>query len=140
MTIEGPERAEPGEPFEGAVGWQLAVAPARAVLRLAWRTAGAGIADEHVAVEIDVAGLPSAAPAASIADGPYRGAHAVDALAPGPLRAIDVRRFRLRAPPSPPSFKGSLIRLEWRLELEVDGASHVRPLVISPAAGPLELP
>lgn len=140
LRIEAPERVEPGEPFEGTVGWQLAAAPASAVLRLGWRTAGAGISDEHVALEVEVAGLPAAAAVAQIAAGPYRGAHAVNALAPGPLRATEVRRFRLRAPPAPPSFRGGLIRLGWRLELVVDGASCIRPLVISPAPGPLDLP
>ena len=140
LTIDAPDRVIPGEPFDGTVGWRLAHLPARAVLRLAWRTAGDGIPDQHVVEEMDVAGLPAAAPAESIADGPYRGSHAVDALAPGPLRATDVRRFRLRAPPYPPSFRGHLIRLEWRLELAVDAATVSRALVISPAPGPLELP
>ncbi len=140
LTIEAPDRVVPGEALEGTVGWQLADVPEAAVLRLAWRTSGAGIADEHVVEEVAVAGLPLADAGERVADGPYRGVHAVDALVPGPLRAADVRRFRLRAPPSPPSFRGTLVRLEWRLELDVDDARLARGLVISPVSGPIELP
>ena len=140
LTIEAPERAEPGEPFEGTVGWQLADAPASAVLRVVWRTAGEGVTDEHEAAAVEVSGLPAAGPRDVGSGGPYRGVQPADALAPGPLRPIDVRRFRLRAPPSPPSFRGRLVRLEWRLELVVDGATLVRRLVISPTSGAIELP
>jgi hypothetical protein len=141
LTIEAPERVAPGEPFDGTVGWQLAAAPASAVLRLAWRTAGAGVTDEHVVETVDVAGLPAAGAREVVAGDPYRGLQPVDALAPGPLRAIDMRRFRLRAPPSPPSFRGTLVRLEWRLELAVgDAGQVVRALVVSPLPHPIELP
>jgi hypothetical protein len=64
----------------------------------------------------------------------------VDALAPGALKASDARRFQLRAPLAPPSFRGALVRLSWRLELRVESASTSRPLVIAPARLPLELP
>jgi hypothetical protein len=76
----------------------------------------------------------------TVPEGPYRGAQVVDALAPRGLMAKGARRFQLRAPLAPPSFRGKLVRLSWRLELRVDSASTRRPLVIAPARVPLELP
>lgn len=140
LTIEAPERVAPGESFEGTVRWQLDAAPRAAELRLVWRTAGAGLIDEHVVETVDVAGLPAADPATAAAEGPYRGVQTIDALAPRPLAATDARRFRLRAPPSPPSFRGSLVRLAWHLELSADAASASRPITISPTATPIALP
>jgi hypothetical protein len=55
-------------------------------LRLVWTTAGAGLPDEHVVETVDIAGLPAADPAEAVAEGPYRGVQATDALAPGPSR------------------------------------------------------
>lgn len=140
LSIDAPDRIRPGDPLEGTVRWQMELAPAAVELRLIWRTAGAGNTDEHVVETVDAAGLPAADPTAMPAEGPYRGVQAVDALAPGPLRATDARRFRLRAPPSPPSFRGSLIRLDWRLELIAGEATAVHPLTLSPAGPPIQLP
>lgn len=139
LAIEAPERILPGEVFEGVVRWQLARAPEEAVLRLVWSTAGAGLTDEHVVETVDVATLPAADPAGAVAEGPYRGVGG-DALAPGPLEAKGARRFRLRAPPSPPSFRGSLIRLEWRLELAAGPDRAVHALTVAPGGAPIELP
>jgi len=140
VTIEAPDCVVPGEPFEGTVRWQLARAPRQVVLRLVWRTSGAGLTDEHVVETIDVAGLPSAVAADPVAEGPYRGVQSVDALAPGPLKATDARRFRLRAPPSPPSFRGSLIRLDWRLDLAAGPVTTTHQLTIAPGGHPIHLP
>jgi hypothetical protein len=140
LEIDAPDRVLPGDWFAGTVRWELAATPASASLRLVWRTAGAGARDEQAVEVVDVAALPSAEPTAAVGAGPYRGAQAIDALAPRPLAARDARRFRLRAPLAPPSFRGALIRLDWRLELAAGGATATRPLVISPAAAPLALP
>lgn len=140
LIIEAPDHVVPGELFEGTVRWELPAAPASAWLELAWRTAGAGLRDEQVVERVDVAALPAAAPQPALAEGPYRGVQALDALAPRPLAARDARRFRLRAPLSPPSFRGLLVRLDWRLALAVDTATATRPLLVSPAASPLSLP
>jgi hypothetical protein len=140
LAIDAPDAVVPGDLLEGTVRWQLAAAPRDAELRLVWSTVGAGLADEHVVETLDVAGLPAAAPAITVPEGPYRGAQVVDALAPGALKASDARRFQLRAPLAPPSFRGALVRLSWRLELWVESASTSRPLVIAPARLPLELP
>lgn len=140
LTIDAPDHVSPGETFEGIVRWHLSDAPDAALLRLVWRTAGAGITDEHVVDTLDVAALPTADPAAAAAEGPYRGVQTVDAFAPGPLKPSDARRFRLRAPPSPPSFRGSLISLSWHLELSAGPATATRPITISPTPAPLALP
>ena len=141
LAIEAPARVLPGELLEGVVRWQLERAPDAAVLRLSWTTAGAGLTDEHVVETVDIAGLPPADPTGAVAEGPYRGVQASDALAPGPLKARDARRFRLRAPPSPPSFRGSLIRLDWRLEVVAGReTSATHPLTIAPGGEPLQLP
>jgi hypothetical protein len=140
LTIDAPDHVAPGDPFEGIVRWQLADAPAAVLLRLVWRTSGAGLTDEHVVDTLDVAALPTADPAAAAAEGPYRGVQTVDAFAPGPLKPTDARRFRFRAPPSPPSFRGSLIQLSWHLELVAGPATATRPIVISPTTAPLALP
>ncbi|HEU5060886.1 MAG TPA: hypothetical protein VFU21_30355, partial [Kofleriaceae bacterium] len=136
LAIDAPQRVLPGETFEGIVRWQLAAAPDAVELRLRWRTSGAGRTDEHVVETVDVAGLPTADPAAPGGQGPYRGMQAVDLLAPRPLSATDARRFRLRAPPSPPSFRGSLVRLTWQLELAAGKHEIARPIVISPTSAP----
>ncbi len=140
LAIDAPDHVTPGETFEGIVRWQLSGAPDAALLRLVWRTTGAGITDEHVVDTLDVASLPTAHPAAAAAEGPYRGVQTVDAFAPGPLEPTDARRFRLRAPPSPPAFRGSLIQLSWHLELSAGPATATRAIVISPATAPLALP
>lgn len=140
LTIDAPDRALPGETFEGIVRWDLPAAPASVALRLRWKTSGAGQSDEHAVETVDVAGLPLADPSAATGQGPYRGVQAVDVLAPRPLRAADARRFRLRAPPSPPSFRGSLVRLAWQLELAAGDQLVTRVIVISPTSGPIDLP
>ena len=140
LSIDAPDRVAPGETFEGIVRWELAEAPAEILLRLRWKTSGAGRTDEHVVETVEVAGLPVADPAAAAGEGPYRGVQPVDLLAPRPLRASDARRFRLRAPPSPPSFRGSLIRLAWQLELVAGHLETTRPIVFSPTPSPLALP
>lgn len=140
LTIEAPDRVAPGETFEGILRWQLAAAPEEVVLRLRWKTGGAGRTDEHVVETVDVAGLPVADPSAAAGEGPYRGVQPVDLLAPRPLRASDARRFRLRAPPSPPSFRGSLIRLGWQLELVAGELETTRAIVFSPTPAPIALP
>ena len=140
LTIDAPDHVTPGEPFDGIVRWKLSSAPDTAQLRLAWRTSGAGLTDEHVVDTLEVAALPTADPAGAAAEGPYRGVQTVDAFAPGPLKATDARRFRLRAPPSPPSFRGSLIQLSWHLELSAGGDTTTRAIVISPTRDPLALP
>ena len=140
LAIEAPDRVVPGEILEGVVRWQLVRAPDTAVLRLVWTTAGAGLPDEHVVETVDIEGLPAADPAEAVAEGPYRGVQAKDAFAPGPLKARDARRFRLRAPPSPPSFRGTLVQLEWRLELVADRQTAVHALAIAPGGAPIQLP
>jgi hypothetical protein len=140
LSIEAPERVAPGETFEGILRWQLAAAPEEVLLRLRWKTSGAGRTDEHLVETVDVAGLPVADPAAAAGEGPYRGVQHVDLLAPRPLRASDARRFRLRAPPSPPSFRGSLIRLTWHIELVAGDVETTRAIVFSPIPGPIALP
>lgn len=140
LAIEAPDRVVPGEILEGVVRWQLVRAPDAALLRLVWTTAGAGLPDEHVVETVDIAGLPAAEPAEAVAEGPYRGVQAKDALAPGPLKVRDARRFRLRAPPSPPSFRGTLVRLEWRLEVVVGRQTAVHALAIAPGGLPIQLP
>ncbi|MGA2555739.1 MAG: hypothetical protein ABSG04_05640 [Verrucomicrobiota bacterium] len=104
---QGRTAFEPGEELTGTVGWKLDK-PARAVeLRLFWFTGGAGAADAGV---VETAQFDHPSP-------------------------DDSRPFRFRLPPAPYSFRGSLITLNWALELVAAGATEVARQEITIAPG-----
>lgn len=92
------ERADyrPGDRLEGQAGWQLAKAPKSVCIRLFWRTSGKGTQDLEIVEEIEV-------------------------KAP---QAAQLVPFAVDLPIGPYGFEGTLISLQWGVELLADKASH----------------
>ena len=103
----------PGETVAGRAVWTLVDPPETVDLRLFWYTSGKGTEDVEIVGEVD-------------RDHPGR---------QGELR------FEFRLPLGPYSFSGSLITLQWALELVVQpgGDTERMDLVIAPTAGEVRL-
>lgn len=84
-----PAHFKPGEEIAGAAQWSLKHAPKSMEVRLLWHTSGRGIEDVCVAATVQFE---------------------------APLQD-DTRPFTITAPEAPYSFTGSLITLQWALEL-----------------------
>ncbi len=97
---------EPGGTLRGSVHWRYERAPLRLQLNLLWRAAGSG--EVQIAI-VDVAQITG-------------------------LAAVGERPFQLKLPRSPWSYEGTILRIEWGLEL-VDSAAEIAArveLVIAP--------
>jgi len=106
----------PGGTVAGVVSWSLSGPPRSVIVGLVWHTEGKGTRDSAVVrkVEFDDA------------------------------EEIDSRTFTLELPPSPWSFSGTLISVEWALELKITparGAAIVerRVIVVSPIGIEIDL-
>lgn len=84
-----PAQFQPGGEIAGAAQWSLKHAPKSVEVRLLWHTRGRGIEDVAVAATVQFE---------------------------SPLQD-DTRPFTITAPEAPYSFTGSLVTLEWALEL-----------------------
>ena len=108
-----PAAFQPGEEIAGAAQWRLKHAPHAVEVRLVWHTRGRGIEDVAVAETIQF---------------------------PNPLQD-DTRPFTITAPEAPYSFSGSLITLEWALELvALPSNDNARvDIVIAPGGAAVDL-
>jgi hypothetical protein len=104
---EGWTAFEPGEEITGTAGWKLDKPPRAVELRLFWFTSGAGTADAGVVETVQF-----------------------DHPSPD-----DSRPFRFRLACAPYSFHGSLITLNWALELVAAGEKEVARQEITIAPG-----
>ncbi|HWB61125.1 MAG TPA: hypothetical protein VG733_16710 [Chthoniobacteraceae bacterium] len=108
-----PPQFQPGEEIAGAAQWQLKHPPKTVEVRLLWRTLGRGIEDACVVSTVQF-------------DAPL---------------ADDTHPFTLVAPDAPYSFAGSLITLQWSLELVALPSkknAHI-DIVIAPGGAPVDL-
>lgn len=112
-TRKQPAQFQPGEEITGAAQWVLRHAPKAVEVRLLWHTTGRGIEDACV---VDTVSFDA------------------------PLQD-DTRPFKFTAPDAPYSFTGSLIKLEWAVELVAlptnDNARAI--ITIAPAGKAIEL-
>ncbi len=108
-----PAAFQPGEEIAGAAQWSLKHAPKSVEVRLVWHTRGRGIEDVAVAATVQFE---------------------------SPLQD-DTRPFTLTAPDAPYSFSGSLITLEWALELvALPSKENARiDIVIAPGGAAVDL-
>lgn len=103
----------PGETVAGTIFWVLEEPPKTVRLTLGWWTEGRGTKD--AAVEADREWETSA--------------------------LAGEEKFELPLPPSPYSFSGTLITLQWALELSTEKGKKtaVTPLTVSPGEDPIQL-
>ncbi len=105
-TKEEQTAFRPGEPIEGAIGWNLAEPCKQIRVRLLWHTRGKGTEDVTVASELE------------FEEPPLQGAQG----------------FQFIAPLEPYSFSGKLISVVWVLEAKASkGPSAHKQIVIAPA-------
>lgn len=103
----------PGERLTGTVSWSLAEVPGSLELCLFWSTEGKGTQDTRIVIREQV-------------DAPHLSGR---------------RAFDLPLPVGPLSFAGSLVSLQWRLEVIADGSdAHAHAeVVLSHTGGTLQL-
>ena len=108
-----PAQFQPGEEIIGAAQWSLKRAPKSVEARLLWHTTGRGIEDVCVAATVQFA---------------------------SPLQE-DTRPFTITAPEAPYSFAGSLVTLQWALELVALPSKEIAriDIVIAPGGSPVDL-
>jgi len=92
----------PGDKVEGIAGWQLDVPPDRIRLFLMWYTVGKGDEDACIVEEIEIE---------------TRSSH-------------KEKPFSFTLPDRPYSFEGTLIALQWALELVTEDPDEVRRIEI----------
>ena len=104
---------QPGQQFSGKILWALEKAPKEVRLTLGWSTEGRGTCDHKTEAEL------SWTTEATSGEEP----------------------FEFTLPPSPYSFDGQLISLNWALKLSVKKgkAEHELPIIVSPHGYSVEL-
>lgn len=104
---------EPGQRISGKILWALDKAPKEICLTLGWITEGRGSQDSKIEAELT---WPSE-------------------------QTSGEESFEFTLPPSPYSFEGTLISVNWALELSVKkgSAEFQLPLIVSPHAQPIAL-
>ena len=102
---------QPGDRLRGSAQWDVEKAPRKISLRLFWHTKGKGTEDVELVEEIEIDSVPS-----------------------NPHYAFD---FAL--PVCPYSFSGSLISLEWGVELIVGRTIDKAAFTMAPNRVPLSL-
>jgi hypothetical protein len=109
----GQSSFEPGARVGGVAGWAARTAPARLELELRWTSTGPGGRDLRT----------------------------VETLTFGEPQVEERRPFIIALPPSPYSFRGALITLEWTLELTAyPGGEKARlELTIAPGRRAVDL-
>ena len=103
----------PGQTLSGQAHWALDFAPKTMRLLLMWQTSGRGQSDTECVQEVAFSNP----------------------------QAQDSRSFSLDIPREPVSFSGTLITLNWTLELVADKGAHTtqEPLVVSHTGAPIQL-
>ena len=104
---------QPGQHFTGKILWALEKAPQEVRLTLGWFTEGRGTTDRKIEAELS---------------------WTTDATS-------GEEPFEFTLPPSPYSFDGKLISLNWELSLSVKKgkAEHQRPIIVSHHGQAVEL-
>ena len=104
---------EPGQKISGKILWALPQAPQKLTLTLAWITEGRGTQDSKIEAELTW--------------------HSND--------TSGEEAFEFTLPPSPYSFAGTLISVNWALELHCKkgNAEYHLPITVSPYAAPIAL-
>ncbi|CAA6696795.1 MULTISPECIES: hypothetical protein [unclassified Lentimonas] len=104
---------QPGQQFSGKILWALEKAPQTVRLTLGWFTEGRGTTDHKIEAELS---------------------WTTDATS-------GEEPFEFTLPPSPYSFDGKLISLNWELSLSVKKgkAEHQLPITVSPQGKAVEL-
>jgi hypothetical protein len=102
----GRSEFSPGEKVSGEARWQLAKRPDRVEIRLFWYTAGKGT------VDVGIMG-------SSVIDEPQSEGAVI---------------FHFTLPDSPYSFSGTLVSLQWAIELVIGKEAARAPLVMGPNA------
>ena len=115
LTLDrSPACFRPGEQLAGSASWQHAAEIRSAVVRLFWTTSGKGTTDTEIVLEQEL-------------DHP---------------QPDDTRRFSLVLPAGPHAFSGSLITLNWGVELVIEPgelAVHCG-VVVGPQGEEIRLP